>query len=101
MHNPKEVHLHAVYRIFHYLNGSVGKGILFQKSDRLTVKAYKDADYGSSLIDRKSTTGYCGSKIEHRIRVLGNGRWSLWIVMVENHPGRLENQVGRTYETLL
>jgi len=31
MHNPKEVHLRAVYRILHYLKGTPGKSIFFKK----------------------------------------------------------------------
>lgn len=59
MHNPKEVHLQAVHRILHYLKASPGKGILFKRNTRLVLEAYTDADYGGSLVDRRSTSGYC------------------------------------------
>ena len=59
MHKPKELHLQVVYRIFHYLKGTIGKGILFKKGAKLTLEAYIDADYASSTVDRRFTTRYC------------------------------------------
>jgi len=32
MHEPKQSHLQAAYRILHYLKGSLGKGILFKRN---------------------------------------------------------------------
>ena len=40
MHNPKENHLRAVYRILQYLKGTPGKGILFKKGEEMTLEAY-------------------------------------------------------------
>ncbi|KAI3463728.1 hypothetical protein Pfo_020391, partial [Paulownia fortunei] len=59
MHNPKQTHLKAVHRILQYLKGSIGKGILFRKGESMTLEAYTDADYAGSLVDRRSTSGYC------------------------------------------
>ena len=59
MHNPKENHLRAVYRILQYLKGTPGKGILFTKGQGITLEAYTDADYAGSVDDRRSTSGYC------------------------------------------
>ena len=59
MHDPREPHLQAAYRVLHYLKGNPGKGILFKKNDNLALEAYTDADYASSIVDRRSTTGYC------------------------------------------
>lgn len=59
MHNPRESHLQAAYRVLHYLKGSPGKGILFKRNSTLTLEAYTDADYAGSLVDRRSTSGYC------------------------------------------
>ncbi|RVX16216.1 Retrovirus-related Pol polyprotein from transposon RE1 [Vitis vinifera] len=59
MHDPREPHLQVVYRVLHYLKGNPGKGILFKKNNTLALEAYTDADYASSLVDRRSTTGYC------------------------------------------
>ncbi|RVX19841.1 Retrovirus-related Pol polyprotein from transposon RE1 [Vitis vinifera] len=41
------------------LKGNPGKGILFKKNNTLALEAYTDADYVGSLVDRRSTTGYC------------------------------------------
>ena len=51
MHKPKELHLQSIYRILHYLKGTLGKGILFKKEAKLTLEAYTDADYTSSMVD--------------------------------------------------
>ena len=60
MHSPNEDHLQAVFRILRYLKGSPGKGLLFTKQDQpLTIEAFTDADWASSVDDRRSTSGYC------------------------------------------
>ena len=59
MHSPNEEHMHAVRRILHYLKATLGKGILFAPGANLKVQGCIDADYGGSLVDRRSTTGYC------------------------------------------
>ena len=59
MHGPREPHLQAAYRVLHYLKGNPGKGILIKKNNTFALEAYTDADYGGSLVDRRSTTGYC------------------------------------------
>ena len=59
MHNPKEIHLQAVYRILHYLKANPGKGIIFRRNEGVVLEAYTDADYAGSPVDRRSTSGYC------------------------------------------
>ena len=59
MHDPKEIHLQAVHRILHYLKANPRKGISFKRNSELVVEAYMDADYAGSLMDRRSTSGYC------------------------------------------
>ena len=59
IHDPREPHLQAAYRVLHYLKGNTGKGILFKKNDTLALEAYTNADYAGSIVDRRSTTGYC------------------------------------------
>ncbi|RDX96694.1 hypothetical protein CR513_20602, partial [Mucuna pruriens] len=49
MHDPKERHLQA----------SPGKGLLFRKEGTLSMEIYTDADYAGSVVDRRSTSGYC------------------------------------------
>lgn len=61
MHEPKESHLQAIYRILHYLKGNLGKGILFKRNGRLSLEAYTNADYAGFIVDRRSRSGYCTS----------------------------------------
>ncbi|CAJ2657372.1 unnamed protein product [Trifolium pratense] len=59
MHQPKEIHLQAALRIVQYLKGTPGRGILFERNGSVGLEAYTDADYAGSIVDRRSTTGYC------------------------------------------
>ncbi|PKA57434.1 Retrovirus-related Pol polyprotein from transposon TNT 1-94 [Apostasia shenzhenica] len=59
MHDPREPHMKVVTQILRYLKGCPGQGILFSPNDHLKVECYTDADWGGSLDDRKSTSGYC------------------------------------------
>ncbi|RDX94047.1 Copia protein, partial [Mucuna pruriens] len=49
----------AVERILQYLKASPGKGLLFKKEGTLSMEIYTDADYAGSVVDRRSTSGYC------------------------------------------
>ena len=51
MHDPRELHLQAAYRVLHYLKGNLRKGILFKKNNTLALEAYIDVDYAGSLVD--------------------------------------------------
>ena len=59
MHSPYEEHLDAVYRILRYLKGTPGKGLFFKKNETRGVEVYTDADWAGSVVDRRSTSGYC------------------------------------------
>jgi len=59
MHNPKDSHLQAVYRLLRYLKSTTGKGILYKKHENLKLECYTDADYAGDITDRRSTSGYC------------------------------------------
>lgn len=59
MHNPKDSHLQAVYRLLRYLKSTPGKGILYKNHGNLNLECYRDADYAGALTDRRSTSGYC------------------------------------------
>ncbi|KAA3466147.1 Copia protein [Gossypium australe] len=61
MHNPEESHLKAVNRRLQYLKGSPTRGILFKRPTCtcVTLKAYTDADYVGSLVNKRSSSGYC------------------------------------------
>ncbi|RVW21062.1 Retrovirus-related Pol polyprotein from transposon RE1 [Vitis vinifera] len=59
MNNPTERHMKVVYRILQYLKKSPGRGLYFKKTSSREVEVFTDADWAGSLIDRRSTTGYC------------------------------------------
>ncbi|RVW94459.1 putative mitochondrial protein [Vitis vinifera] len=59
IHSPNPDHFNAVYRILRYLKGTLGKGLIFKKCGHLHVEAYTNADWVGSIVDRRSTSGYC------------------------------------------
>ncbi|CAJ2645128.1 unnamed protein product [Trifolium pratense] len=56
---PKMSHLTQVKRIFKYVNGTCGYGILYSHGNDSTLVGYCDADWAGSADDRKSTSGAC------------------------------------------
>nr|GEY82016.1 putative ribonuclease H-like domain-containing protein [Tanacetum cinerariifolium] len=56
---PKASHLHAVKRIFRYLNDKLHLGLWYPKDSPFNLVAYSDSDYTGASLDRKSTTGGC------------------------------------------
>jgi len=44
MHDPRQGHLEAVYRILRYLKNSHGKGLWFKRNQHLNLEAFCDAD---------------------------------------------------------
>lgn len=58
MHSPTVAHFNAVKRLLQYLQGTLHYGLQFSDSS-LDLQAYSDSDWAGSVIDRKSTTGYC------------------------------------------
>ncbi|XP_059294734.1 secreted RxLR effector protein 161-like [Lycium ferocissimum] len=61
MHCPSEVHLKAAKRIVRYIKGTITYGVKFQKSQPVKLFGYSDSDWGGSVDDLKSTSGYCFS----------------------------------------
>lgn len=59
MHAPGPAHFEAVYRILKYLKGTPSKGLLFKPQGHLQIEAYTDADWARSIVDQRSTSGYC------------------------------------------
>ena len=59
MHSPLEPHMEVVKRILQYLKATLGKGLSFSQNGHMDVEAYANFDWGGSMIDRKSTFGYC------------------------------------------
>ncbi|XP_059277718.1 uncharacterized mitochondrial protein AtMg00810-like [Lycium ferocissimum] len=52
MHDPRDPHMEAVFRILQYLKSAPGKGLLFSRHDHLKIEAFTDADWaGISTIE--------------------------------------------------
>ncbi|XP_068641892.1 secreted RxLR effector protein 161-like [Aristolochia californica] len=56
---PRLPHLQAVHHLLRYLKTSPGQGLLFSSTSSLQVRTYSNADWGSCLDSRRSTTGFC------------------------------------------
>jgi hypothetical protein len=54
---PKETHLKVVKKIFRYLQGTLELVLWYPKDKDFNLTAYIDADWESSIDDRKSTSG--------------------------------------------
>ena len=57
--NPKESHIIAVKRIFHYLKGTPNLSIWYPKGTGFDLVGYTNSDFAGCRIDRKSTSGTC------------------------------------------
>ncbi|GJT64585.1 retrovirus-related pol polyprotein from transposon TNT 1-94 [Tanacetum coccineum] len=63
---PTEKHLHAVKRIFRYLNGTIHLGLWYSKDTGISLTAYSDADHAGCQDTRRSTSGsaqFLGDKL--------------------------------------
>ncbi|KAE8708208.1 hypothetical protein F3Y22_tig00110348pilonHSYRG00083 [Hibiscus syriacus] len=59
MHAPRETHFVAVKRILRYLSTTLNFGLSFSRAgNSLDITAFADADWGASIDDRRSITGY-------------------------------------------
>ncbi|TYK30560.1 putative inactive tRNA-specific adenosine deaminase-like protein 3 isoform X6 [Cucumis melo var. makuwa] len=59
MQAPYEEHMEAIKRIMRYLKTTPSKGLMFRNTDKKIIEAYTDSDWARSVVDRKSTFGYC------------------------------------------
>ena len=59
INNPTQEHLEEIYKILRYLKMTLGQGLFFKKTTNKEVEIYTDADWAGSIIDRRSTSGYC------------------------------------------
>ena len=57
--SPRESHLNIIKRIFKYLSESLHLGLWYPRSPTFDLISYLDADFASSLLDRKSTSETC------------------------------------------
>nr|GEX70866.1 hypothetical protein [Tanacetum cinerariifolium] len=54
---PKVSHIHAVKRIFIYLEGQPKLGLWYPRDSLFDLEAFSDSDYAGASLDRKSTIG--------------------------------------------
>ncbi|KAL5851107.1 hypothetical protein ACOSQ3_006225 [Xanthoceras sorbifolium] len=59
MNSPNEEQMEAVYRIMRYLKKTPEQGLFFKKHSDRKIEVFADADWAGSIVDRRSTTGYC------------------------------------------
>ncbi|KAG8498688.1 hypothetical protein CXB51_005081 [Gossypium anomalum] len=57
MNAPSEAHWKAVKRVLRYLSGTITQGLLYSKG-QFQLSCYSNADWASSVEDRRATTGY-------------------------------------------
>ncbi|EOY05030.1 Cysteine-rich RLK (RECEPTOR-like protein kinase) 8 [Theobroma cacao] len=58
MHNPRQLHLNAVFCVLRYLKNAPGQGLLLPSNNSLSLRAYCDADWAGCPTTRRSTTDY-------------------------------------------
>ncbi|GMP62936.1 LOW QUALITY PROTEIN: hypothetical protein CsSME_00024846 [Camellia sinensis var. sinensis] len=61
MHCASEVHFQATKRILRYIKGTVNYGIKFTHCSDFKFHGFFDSDWGGSIDDMRSTTGFCFS----------------------------------------
>ncbi|KAJ9676113.1 hypothetical protein PVL29_024893 [Vitis rotundifolia] len=59
MHVPRPEHFEAVYKILRYLKRTPGRGLLLKSQGHLQIEAYIDTNWVGSIVNRRSTSGYC------------------------------------------
>ena len=59
MHHARVPHSQAVERILKYLKSCQGNDLLFTKNEHSRVEALLNAAWAGSVVDRRSTKGYC------------------------------------------
>ncbi|KAF2285984.1 hypothetical protein GH714_009359 [Hevea brasiliensis] len=58
MHEPSQNHFKAVKRVLRYVKGTIDLGIWFKSGMEAKLVGYADSDWGGSIDDMKSTSGF-------------------------------------------
>ena len=67
MHSPTQRHMNVIFHVLRYLKGTLGKGLMFQKTEQRGIESFVDADWAGSIEDNRSTSGYCTKLWENMI----------------------------------
>ncbi|XP_016747511.2 uncharacterized mitochondrial protein AtMg00810-like [Gossypium hirsutum] len=59
MHRPLDQHFKAVKQILRYLQSTMEYGLRFTTAVSLDLVGFSDANWGTDVDDRRSTTGFC------------------------------------------
>lgn len=59
MHCASELHLKAAKRVIRYVKGTSNFGVKFTRSKEFKLAGFSDSDWGGSIDDMRSTSGYC------------------------------------------
>lgn len=58
MHKPTQIHFGTAKRVLRYIQGSMEYGIMFERNVVPKLYGFCDSDWGGSVDDSKSTSGY-------------------------------------------
>ena len=61
MSDPKQIHLVATKHVLRYVRGTITYGLRYTSSSGVLLFGYASSDWASSVVDLKSTFGYCFS----------------------------------------
>ncbi|GJY23898.1 uncharacterized mitochondrial protein-like protein [Tanacetum coccineum] len=56
---PKDVHMQVAMHLIRYLKGTVSKALFYPIQPHLQFTGFRDVDWASCLMTRRSLTGYC------------------------------------------
>ena len=59
MSDPKHIHWVASKHVLRYVRGTITYGLRYTSSSGVMLVGYVDSDWVGSVVDRKSTSGYC------------------------------------------
>ena len=59
LQSPYNSHWDVVIRILRYIKGTIGQEVLYENRGHTRINEYRDADWASSSVDKRSTSGYC------------------------------------------